>query len=270
MDITTATPAEIDAQIAKHDAAASAAFDAIMKANKRIDDVAKAGDRYYGPLTADDEIAKQRALIEKVTPMHRAALAAAVPLVTEYRRRGGWTRWYLVEGGHLHYDVSGSRCSRIPSTSHYWMTDHSGRSAAEMIELAGDRVCTTCFPDAPVAPRPATGRFMTLTEAERAAHAEQKALKLAAKKAAELRTPDGGPLIVGRNDHLKTDAAAWRRLLSDAFDLAWYGKDHSDAPQLQANVRAIVCTLAHARGVTDTALRAQVDKKVADKIKAYS
>lgn len=186
------------------------------------------------------------------------------PLETEFDRRGGWSRYYLVDGGHLHYDVSDSRCSRIPSTTHYWMTEFSGTHSKLVIAKAGERVCTVCFSEAPAFPRPAHPRFMTRSEAEKAAHAEEKARKAAAKKAAQITTPEGDDLIVGdRNDHIKTERAAWNRAMADATTLAYYGS--KDATSERAAIEACLAALAHRRGVTIESLREELNKKIAAK-----
>lgn len=191
------------------------------------------------------------------------------PLDAEFSRRGGWTRYYLVDGGHLHYDVSGSRCSRMPTTTHYWMTEFSGQDAAEVIAAAGERVCTVCFPDAPVAPRPAHPRFMTMTEAERAAHAEDKARKAAAKKAAELRDADGQPLTLtnglGMTDTVKTDRAAWNWLMREAESLAWYGAD-KDTAAVRESAERVLAVLSEVRGAPVENLRAELNAKTARKL----
>jgi hypothetical protein len=193
----------------------------------------------------------------------------ARPLDAEFTRRGGWSRWYLVDGGHLHYDVSGFRCNRQPTTTHYWMTEFSDQDSTEVIAAAGERVCTVCFPDAPVSPRPAHPRFMTMTEAEKAAHAEDKARKAAAKKAAELRDADGGPLTVvdgiGLGSTLKTDRAAWNWLMREAESLAWYGAD-KDTTAVRESAERVLTVLSEARGKPVEDLRAELNAKTARKL----
>lgn len=71
-------------------------------------------------------------------------------LDAEFDRRGGWTRAYFVNNvdGHIHTSTS---CSSLRwTTSITWLTEHSGKDADEMVELAGWRACTICFPDAPL------------------------------------------------------------------------------------------------------------------------
>jgi hypothetical protein len=74
-------------------------------------------------------------------------------LAVEFRRRGGWSRFFTVPGGHVH---SGQRCvggSIRPSTRIGWNPELSGKSEAEALThfgALGHVMCTHCFPHAPV------------------------------------------------------------------------------------------------------------------------
>lgn len=262
-DVTAATPAEIDGHLARLDARRSQLLYTLAKLRettfRRTRD--KVVTAFYGKTDAElaEMIKTAEAELTDVTYL-------AHPLESEYQDRGGWARYYLVDGGHLHHDVSGFRCSRQPTTSHYWMTEFSGANAQFVIEIAGERVCTVCFPDAPVNPRPAAGRFMTPAEAEKAAYTEDQRRKTAAKKAAELRTAEGEPLMIGYQQ-LKTERAANNRAMEEATALAWYGDSHPSAAEWRETIAAILPTLAHVR---QTSLQDQVDllnKKVAAKVR---
>lgn len=244
MNTTTATPAEIDSEISRLQGAQAPLMAQIMGGTKRR------------PRSTDvaDPIAAYEKLAAQLAPLHQ-----------EYQRRGGWTRWYLITDGHFHRDASWSRCSRTPSSDNYWLTEYSGRTEAEMIELAADRVCTVCFPNAPVIRRRASARFMTRTEAERAAHREEKARQAAAKKAAQITTPDGHELIVS-GDHLKTERAAWNRAMQEATSLAWYGDDDHTAREARETIAACVAALAHRRNVTEQSLIDELNTKIERKL----
>lgn len=127
-------------------------------------------------------------------------------LDAEFDRRGGWTRAYLVTDGHVH---SSQRCSSCNNgefpTRFFWMIDYSGKTQAEIIEAAGERACTICYPDAPVA-RKDKGEVVTVPksvmltpeEIERAEAREAEAKRRAEKKAKAalnaITQPDGTPL----------------------------------------------------------------------------
>jgi hypothetical protein len=276
MDTATATPAEIDIEICRLENIMSASGQRLVSLRRDFGE-AKTQAAGYGATRRVRSIEEITADIEATEKIRFATHHQLSPLYDEFIRRGGWTRWYLVPNGHLHYDVSGDRCSRIPTTEHYWMTDHSGRSADEMIELAGDRVCTTCFPDAPVAPRPATARFMTPNEAERAAYREAADRKRAAAKAAQMTTSEGDPLYTAtgyRGDLIKTEVAARRRALQDATDIAFYGTSHPSFDEWRETVDRMIAAIVHrdvthfgGTGLTEEALRAEINTKIAKKAK---
>jgi hypothetical protein len=264
MNITTASPAEIDTEIYRLHVERERIGRRLISLRRELSE-AENQALGYG---ANRRVRPVAELRDEIAAMGQEAARngnALEPLGKEWIRRDGWTRWYLVPDGHLHYDISGDRCSRIPTTDHYWMTEHSGRSAAEMIELAGDRVCTTCFPDAPVAPRPATARFMTPSEAERAAYREAIDLKRAAAKAAQMTTPEGDPLYTATGytgDLIKTEVAARRRALQDASDIAFYGTGHPSFDEWRETVTRMVFALAHRQGRSPNYVFEEIRKKV--------
>lgn len=267
-DISTADPIEIDGHLARLEAESYRLDHGLVSLHRELgqaEEIAKGYGPRYGarkprPVAEIAELIQNAEIRQSEIRHHFVALNA------EYARRGGWSRYYLVDGGHLHYDVSGSRCSRIPSTTHYWMTEFSGTAPKLVIAKAGERVCTTCFPEAPVAPRPNHPRFMTLTEAERAAHAEAKARKAAAKKAAQITNPEGDELIVdGRQ--VKTERAAWNLAMQEATSLAWYGESHPSAGEWRRDIDLCLEALAHRRNVVVHDLYAELNAKVAKKVK---
>lgn len=127
-------------------------------------------------------------------------------LEAEFDRRGGWSRAYLVTDGHVHSSQNCSSCNngQFP-TRFFWMIDYSGKSHTEIVEAAGERACTICYPDAPVARRDkgenvAVPKSVMLTseEIERAEVREAEAKRRAEKKAKAalnaITQPDGTPL----------------------------------------------------------------------------
>ncbi|MGN7187056.1 hypothetical protein [Microbacterium enclense] len=142
------------------------------------------------------------------------------PFEAEYRRRGTWTRAFLVTGGHLHRSMHCSTCNRDGKLTRFaWMTDYSGASEAEIVEAAGERACTTCYPSAPVdvLSRPST--MLTPDErqaaAGRALRQQEKARKTAEREAKAINNPDGSPL---RHGHLEARTLVTaERELTDAL-----------------------------------------------------
>lgn len=206
MNISTATPAEIDGEIARIQSLINGHHDTIEKAYNAITRYCRSNAEYYA-----DAIAKAEAASADATNALPALVAEQLPLVNEFDARGGWTRWYLVEGGHLHYDVSAYRCSRINTTSHYWLTEYSGAPAEQMIELAGERVCTTCFPDAPVAAQDRPSQLFTKSEQEKEEarrEREAKRQQAAKTKADKAITAPDGSVLVHDGEKILTEARA--------------------------------------------------------------
>lgn len=127
-------------------------------------------------------------------------------LENEFGRRGGWSRAYLVTDGHVHNSMNCSSCNRGEFPTRFsWMIDYSGKSMAEIVEAAGERACTICYPDAPVARRDKGENvtvpqsvMLTPEEVERAEAREAEAKRRAEKKAKAalnaITQPDGTPL----------------------------------------------------------------------------
>jgi len=71
----------------------------------------------------------------------------------EFRRRGGWSRFFLVEGsdGHVHSSMRCSTCNRMGRPTRFgWLTELSGLSEEDAVKAYGRILCSVCFPSAPV------------------------------------------------------------------------------------------------------------------------
>lgn len=200
MDLTTATPVEIDTKLAEIN---TATREAQAKADSAWNSVVRAATRYVGKegkwervgrktvaLKATDEEIKEalveaaefegqditalptatervkawngrdlieaQAAFEEIADKVPAIKATALPYEAEYVQRGGWSRFFLVtsSAGHIHSSQSCSTCNL--RTTYGWYPDFSGQTMAEAIAAWDERgsaevLCSTCFPDAPVA-----------------------------------------------------------------------------------------------------------------------
>jgi hypothetical protein len=178
VNLTTATPAEIDAKLAElyvRQNAAEASLAVIMGDIHRY-----AGDKgrkvrgrgtVYN-LTDDEAIAAvvelsagdsydaenaERILLSRFDKLAQieGAQTDAKPLDAEFNRRGGWSRFFLVtsSNGHIHSSMNCSTCH--VTTAFAWLPDASGQTMADAIaerdKLGSAAIlCTVCFPDAPV------------------------------------------------------------------------------------------------------------------------
>lgn len=89
--------------------------------------------------------------LDKVDAVIRAGRATIAECGQVYIDAGGWTRFFLVQGGHIHSSMSCSTCNREGSlTSFGWLPELSGLTEAEAVAAHGAILCTVCFPSAPV------------------------------------------------------------------------------------------------------------------------
>jgi hypothetical protein len=200
MDLTTATPVEIDTQLA-------AAYGKIAELTSqqhrltatvsRIDEVEPGSYQSMLPAYSPKNRAKLVGEIAELQDRVQKILQAEVyPREAQHHDRR-WTRYYLVDNtnGHVHKDTRCATC--FPTTVYAWLTEQSGMSAEDLVEMAGEKACTVCFPWAPVD----TLKRKTHLEApeRKAARLEREAKKAEreAKKAAKaITTPEGAPLKV--------------------------------------------------------------------------
>lgn len=177
MNLTTATPAEIDAKLAElymmRKAAEAKRADAIVSAHRIVGDHGRplrGGHRYNltdaQALTAADELRRSDApkshdaarimgRVQAATGAIQHAEYEIRILDAEFTRRGGWSRFFLVtsSNGHIHSSQECSTCR--PTTDYGWLPEASGQTMAEAIVERDKRdsaalLCTVCFPDAPV------------------------------------------------------------------------------------------------------------------------
>jgi len=67
------------------------------------------------------------------------------------REYEGWSRFYLVPGGHVHSSRSCSSCNKGDSRTQFaWLPMLSGLTEEDAVASQGAILCTVCFPSAPV------------------------------------------------------------------------------------------------------------------------
>lgn len=155
-------------------------------------------------------------------------------LEAEFGRRGGWPRAYLVTDGHVHSSMHCSTCNKgeFP-TRFFWMIDYSGKSHAEIVEAAGERACTVCYPDAPVnrgqqvVPKSV---MLTPEETERERVRGEEAARRAEKRARAalnaITQPDGTPLRDEMGKDGKQRGSIVKTIRTARIELkqeCWYG-----------------------------------------------
>lgn len=139
-------------------------------------------------LTHSDSYGKAEQATKRLAA-YDAALTAARATHDEYvaqnARYEGWSRFFLVTNtnGHIHRSMECSTC--FPTTSYAWLTSLSGLTEKDAVDEQGTRLCSVCFPSAPV--EWTQGYYEAQTKARKAEKAAERAAKAAAKaaKAAE-------------------------------------------------------------------------------------
>lgn len=265
MDITTATPAAIDAELARIGAQLADQHRILTEAMGR-QAKQRAGQIYPGTY---DEVELRRTISRAADKMADLQVERH-PLDREFDQRGGWTRYYLVDSydGHVHRDCSWSRCSRTSSTVHVWLTDYSGMPEEELVELAGERACTVCFPDAPVEVLRRRSVFTPPSAVEREARRLEREKARLARQEKALTRADGGPVRIvvgGYAETVKTARRAELRAVEIEVDAAYQGR--AMTVEEQEAVGVILAALARKRGTTVEVERAAHDKRVAAKRK---
>jgi hypothetical protein len=199
----------------------------------------------------------------------QANLADQEPLHAEYVRRGGWTRFYIVSGGHIHSSMRCPTCNRGQFRTEFgWQPTMSGMDeTAALTQLAEQAfiLCTVCFPNAPV--QPAAPRKTAADKAADKAAADRRARTEDPKLIADV---DGGPLRVDGNT-LRTvraaDIAAVDHLWWAAFGRHVGDPNEPYAVEHEGHARRIVAALAVKNGTTAAAELDRVTGKAVKKVR---
>lgn len=181
MNLTTATPIEIDTVLAELDGQLKAAQHRIDSGREALRRMFSASVRkdYKDFYTEGYSVCRERAerwvsgdedgialnrgyvgksQVERALGSIDTAAAEAerlgaeiAKLDAEYIRRGGWSRFFLVPGGHIHSSLDCSTCNKVGKMTQFgWLPQMSGRTEADVVAEHGALLCTICFPSAPV------------------------------------------------------------------------------------------------------------------------
>lgn len=201
MELTTATPVEIDTRLADLFSKISDIAHTRNMAQariQRIDDAEPGSYESLLPQNSPQERAKLAEEVERLEGEISTIMADGVaPINEEFWRRGGWTRYYQVDNtnGHVHKDQDCKTC--FPDTRYEWLVEQSGMSAEDLVKMAGEEACTVCFDWAPVDVLKQKSRLEApKRKAARLEREAKKAARDAAKAAKAITTPEGEELKV--------------------------------------------------------------------------
>ena len=299
VDLSGETPVDIDTRLGELYAERAAILgprnwreeDADRK-RAAVEKVEEDGERYEGQLAYLTRVAEEAEdVVAEMWEQADAKALEARPYEDEFKARGGWTRAYLTTSanGHVHSSMHCSTCNRDGNLTRFaWMTDYSGKDEAQIVEDAGERACTTCYPTAPVDILSRPTKMFTPDEKrkqeERAAREQAKAER-EAKKIANALTADGSEFVVRtepegsertwrNSESFKTERAAviWA---TDRF--AWHGDNlrglghQEDRQQVQLDaIREIAAAVSKKHGIPEEYVLAEFKVKGAIKAKTLT
>lgn len=85
---------------------------------------------------------------DEISTKYRAKKEETAEAEKQYK---GWSRFFLVHGGHIHSSVDCSTCNKAGNaTSFGWLPELGGLTEADAVAQHGAILCTVCFPSAPV------------------------------------------------------------------------------------------------------------------------
>lgn len=262
MNIQTATPVEIDtviAEINRRAAGPAAQLAAAYSSVARIRQALESGKHtYYTQANLDRALAA----VETYTAERDAILAERAPYDAEFTRRGGWTRFFLVDniGGHVHNSMSCTTC--YATTEFAWLPEFSGQDEAGVVELAGESACTVCFPSAPV---DVLKRASRIESPDRKAAREAREAAAAAKAAKKAKNEIPAVTVTGvcgkETIVNKVTATTW--CVDQIVDEHFYANFTRHADE----IAAVVAVLAVKDGVGEAEKMAEIEKKAAAKIR---
>lgn len=280
-----ATPTDIDEQL-------SALWSELDHQRHRRDLIRIDIQRMESRLTrhgGDEEaINRRRTSLTETEDKIEQLLDRTAPLEAEYRRRGGWSRYFRVVTsgqGHVHTSMNCHTC--YPTTLYSWLPALSGKGMDQAVDDYGSEMCSICLPA--VTSHPSYRTRGRIEEERRARLDAERAERNRIKEEKGITTPQGTPVVLGGHwrEVVKTAISAERTLVDRLCDLAgWYSEEHINATaaestdpertrtsmkehraRLHADVQTLVDALAHKRGTTADDIRQVAERKAAAKIR---
>lgn len=132
-------------------------------------------------------------------------------LTAEFQARGGWNRAFLVtnNGGHVHRSMDCSTCR--PTTQFHWIVEYADKDESEIVEAAGERACTVCYPTAPVEVLSRPTRIFSEDEKARQAAREEREAKKAERDAAKITLTLWNETVTEKVVNPETGRYSWQR-----------------------------------------------------------
>lgn len=157
-DLRDLNPAEIDQILADTEYAAMKVASPLTSLKAAIREAYRSSQKAWNARQKDSALARMADLEAKVpaveatvTELLKPFHAEIAKIDAEFSRRDGWNRYFLVVSsiGHVHIDRSCSSC-HAGRTEFAWLPGASGQDGAGLIAMFGAKVCSICFPEAPI------------------------------------------------------------------------------------------------------------------------
>lgn len=252
------TPSEIDVQLAALYESENKALNVVAMAKATIHRLA--GDRQswgagrpWGKslndclvavetMAEDDQTYRGRNAYDALVRLEEATNALtdvreqAKPLNEEFTRRGGWTRAFLATSStspHVHNGMGCSTCNKMGKATQFgWFPQYSGKPESEIVEDAGERACTTCYPSAPVGTLSRPTKFLSEDEVAKAVAREERLAKRAKADAEKIVVEDiaDGSTLHTRSKTFKSLRAAVQYAASQRASVLRWGMCHPCVP----------------------------------------
>lgn len=209
------------------------------------DDALREAYGYYGAQRAKSLWRAYTGYTDAHEKAETVLVADIQPLDDEYDRRGGWNRAFLVVTngrGHVHSSMRCSTC--YASTRFHWVTEYSNHSETQIVEAAGERACTVCYPSAPVEVLNRPTQMFSDEEREKQRAREEREKKRAEREAEAIVVD--GYIESGREKTktFKSERAATNAISGELGSLVHYGNTHPSSAEWLNNVEVIRKALA--------------------------
>lgn len=225
------------------------------------------------------------------TAMDRSnAIRDRIRTLSDVYMQHRWNRAFLVPQGHVHSSMDCSTCNRQGNDTEFtWLPQYSGSEETQIVDDAGERACTVCYPSAPVDVLQRPTRIYSDDERQQLQAAEERRNQREAARtarAAKAPTATGEPLqievgtrewrgeTVPAIEELKTERTAITYAV-DTLSATLEGGERWMAPHQVADSRrghvvdTIVSAVAEKRGVPEAEVREEITKKAEAKIRKY-
>jgi len=142
-DLSLLEPREIDLLWAKAEETLAPLRQALAETRRSVTKHSNWGNGRVPSYLTDREAAQAERLHEACTILE--------PFRAEWGQRGGWKRYELCLGGHVHRQSP--RCSSLhPTSATVILAELTDLTERQVVDLKGFAACTICFPWAPTVP----------------------------------------------------------------------------------------------------------------------